>query len=235
MKQPAYYINGLLGNTPGMEDSNFHCHDLRRRMVAEQIVARGLREPRLLQAMLAVPRELFLPGVSLEDVYADRAQEIDCGQTISQPYMVALMTDALRLVGGERVLEIGTGSGYQAAVLSHVAGRVISVERHEPLALAATARLRTMGISNVECFVGDGTLGWPAAAPFAGILVAAGAANVPPALLEQLADGGRLVIPVGEAQEQMLRVYQRHGAKFAQTNLTPCRFVPLISDAEPAG
>jgi protein-L-isoaspartate(D-aspartate) O-methyltransferase len=205
---------------------------LRQQMIEQQIAARGINDPLVLNALQAVPREVFLPGTTLEEVYADHANSIACGQTISQPYIVALMTAALKLEGGERVLEIGTGSGYQAAVLAQIAGQVMSIERHAQLSSAAIERFRLLGIFNIECQVGDGTLGWPKRAPYSGILVTAGADRVPPALFDQLAERGRLVMPVGLANEQMLQVFQRQQGKLLRTNLTPCRFVPLIGHDE---
>jgi protein-L-isoaspartate(D-aspartate) O-methyltransferase len=201
---------------------------LRQQMIELQIAARGISDPLVLQALQAVPREVFLPGFSLEEAYADQAKPIACAQTISQPYIVAVMTAALKLRGGERVLEIGTGSGYQAAVLAQIAGQVVSIERHAELSVIAAQRFRSLGISNVDCHVGDGTLGWPAMAPYVGILVTAGAGRVPPALFDQLAEGGRLVMPVGVPEDQMLQVFQRQQGEYIRTNLTPCRFVPLI-------
>lgn len=205
---------------------------LRQQMIDQQIAARGIDDRLVLKALEAVPREAFLPDRSLEEVYADHAKPIACGQTISQPFIVALMTSALKLHGGERVLEIGTGSGYQAAVLAQIAGQVISIERHAQLSQVASERFRSLGITNIECQVGDGTLGWPVLAPYSGILVTAAADRVPPALFDQLAEGGRLVMPVGSASEQMLQVYQRQPDKLVRTNLVPCRFVPLIGDEE---
>ena len=202
----------------------------RKQMIADQIVARGITDSNVLQALQNVPREVFLPRTSYAEVYADRAWPIDCEQTISQPYMVALMTAALNLQGGERVLEIGTGSGYQAAVLAIIAGEVITLERHVELADQAEKRFELLGITNVQCLVADGTAGWPKLAPYAGIIVTAAADTVPPALLQQLQPGGRLVIPVGEGPEQMLKVFSIENGNLKSTNLTACRFVPLVGE-----
>lgn len=216
-----------------MSASSSSSESLRQQMIEQQIAARGLNDPLVLNALQAVPREVFLPNASLEEAYSDNAKPIACAQTISQPYIVALMTAALKLQGGERVLEIGTGSGYQAAVLAQIAGQVVSVERHAELSATAVQRFQSLGISNIVCQVGDGTLGWPELAPYAGIMVTAGADQVPPALLDQLAEEGRLVMPVGVPDEQMLQVFQLQQGKLVKTNLTPCRFVPLIAgDAE---
>lgn len=199
-------------------------------MIADQIVARGIIDERVLIALQKVPREVFLPRTSYAEVYADRAWPIDCEQTISQPYMVALMTAALNLQGGERVLEIGTGSGYQAAVLSYVAGEVVTIERHADLAQQAQERLKLLEIKNVRFVVGDGTEGYPDLAPYAGIIVTAAAEKIPPALLSQLQEGGRLVIPVGEQREQMLKVVSKVDENLTESNLIACRFVPLIGE-----
>ena len=188
----------------------------------------GIRSPSVLEVMGRVPRERFVPEGVRHLAYADRALPIACEQTISQPYIVALMTEALHLKGGERVLEIGTGSGYQTAVLAELAGDVISIERHEPLSQEAARVLAELGYKNVQLIVGDGTLGWPEGAPYDRILVAAAAAHVPPALEEQLAEGGTLVIPVGPAQQQTLEAYRKVGGRLVAEPLSGCRFVPLV-------
>jgi protein-L-isoaspartate(D-aspartate) O-methyltransferase len=204
------------------------CDERRETMVREQIARRGVADPRVLEAMRAVPRERFVPPERAADAYADRALAIGLGQTISQPYMVAVMTEALRVAPGARVLEIGTGSGYQSAVLAALGAHVVSVERHEPLADRARHTLERLGITTVTIVVGDGTEGHAAGAPYDAILVTAGAPHVPAALREQLADGGRLVIPVGPATHQELLVIQRDGDRFVQTVREGCLFVPLI-------
>jgi protein-L-isoaspartate(D-aspartate) O-methyltransferase len=201
----------------------------RHKMVRDQLQRRGIHDRRVLDAMNQVPRQAFvLPGLATE-AYADRALPIDCGQTISQPYIVALMTQALELLGGERVLEIGTGSGYQTALLSHLAGHVVSVERHAPLVEKAREALAGLGCENVTLIVGDGSLGWPAEAPYDRILVAAAARSCPPALVDQLADGGRLVIPLGDTESQVLQTFTRRGGQTIWQDLVPCRFVPLVA------
>ncbi|HEV8384629.1 MAG TPA: protein-L-isoaspartate(D-aspartate) O-methyltransferase [Candidatus Acidoferrales bacterium] len=200
----------------------------RREMVEEQIRDRGVRDPRVLDAMLRVPRHEFVPEDFVPGAYADQPLPIGEGQTISQPFMVAAMTQALELQGHERVLEIGTGSGYQAAVLAVLAREVYSVENLASLAAVAQARLVRLGYDNVQVHSGDGTLGWPAAAPYDAIMVTAAAPHVPSPLVEQLAEGGRMVIPVGSAAEQeLLRVRKTEGRITSET-LHYCRFVPLL-------
>jgi protein-L-isoaspartate(D-aspartate) O-methyltransferase len=189
---------------------------------------RGIASPRVLAAMARVPRERFVSEGVRHLAYADRALPIACDQTISQPYIVALMTEALGLKGHERVLEIGTGSGYQAAVLAELAQHVVTVERHAELSREAARVLAECGYPNVECVVGDGTQGWPDGAPYDAILVAAAAARVPSALGEHLAEGGTLVIPVGASDGQVLEAYHKIGGKLHAEPLTGCRFVPLV-------
>ena len=200
----------------------------RRAMVEEQLRERGVASPRVLEAMLAVPRHLFVPPDCIAGAYSDQPLPIGEGQTISQPYMVAVMTEALELSGGGRVLEVGTGSGYQAAVLSLLAGEIYTVESHSALALAARRRLARLGYANVHVHAGDGTLGLPEAAPFDGIVVAAAAPRVPPPLVEQLAEGGRLVIPVGPAEHQELLQVRKVSGQTTTRVLHYCRFVPLV-------
>jgi protein-L-isoaspartate(D-aspartate) O-methyltransferase len=200
----------------------------RERMVDSQIAARGIRDPRVLEALRAVPRHLFVPDGLRGEAYEDRPLPIGEGQTISQPYMVAIMTAALAARDTDLVLEVGTGSGYQTAILAHLARQVISIERHAPLAAAAGAVLRSLNITNVRVIVGDGTEGYADASPFDRILVTAGAPAVPPALEAQLADGGRLVIPVGPPRHQVLTLVDRHGTDFVRQEGEGCVFVPLI-------
>jgi protein-L-isoaspartate(D-aspartate) O-methyltransferase len=200
----------------------------RNDMVAKQIRARGVRSPRVLDAMATVPRHEFVPPESAASAYSDEPLPIGGGQTISQPLMVAVMTDCLLLDGSERVLEIGGGSGYQAAVLSLLAREVVVVELQPELARACRERLARLGFSNVHVEEGDGSLGWPASAPYDAILVSAAAPAVPPPLVEQLAEGGRLVVPVGSAEQQdLMRIVKRDGWAL-QEKLSACRFVPLL-------
>ncbi len=202
--------------------------DLQRsEMVTWQVERRGLSEPRLLAALRAVPRHCFVPPPSTALAYEDMPLPIGQGQTISQPYIVALMTDLLHLSGSETVLEVGTGSGYQAAVLAYLARRVHTIERHPQLARQSCQTLADLGYANVTVHEGDGGLGWPEAAPYQGILVTAAAPAPPPPLLEQLADGGRLVIPVGGRGTQTLQVWQRTGEHIQEHAVLDVSFVPL--------
>jgi protein-L-isoaspartate(D-aspartate) O-methyltransferase len=189
---------------------------------------RGIRDRRVLDAMAQVPRHRFLPPEQRAEAYDDRALPIAAGQTISQPYIVALMAEALRLQRGERVLEVGAGSGYAAAVLSLLVGDVYTIERHPDLAQLAERRLHELGYRNVHVFAGDGTEGLPAYAPFDGIVVPAAAPWVPRPLRDQLAAGGRLVIPVGGHSDQVLLRVTRHGHETRSERLCDVRFVPLI-------
>lgn len=187
-----------------------------------------IRDKRVLEAMGRVRRELFVPPSSQHLAYEDIPLPIDLGQTISQPFIVALMTEALELKGGESVLEVGTGSGYQAAILCELAGWVVTVERHHRLAAAATEVLTKLGYTNFEVHVSERRLGWRERAPYEGIVITAAAPNICQEFLDQLAEGGRLVIPVGSRYEQeLLKVIKRKG-KLTTTNLGACRFVPLI-------
>jgi protein-L-isoaspartate(D-aspartate) O-methyltransferase len=203
----------------------------RERMVERQIRARGVRDARVLQAMRAVPREAFLPPELADLAYDDRPLPIEAGQTISQPYVVAVMIEALRLTGDETALEIGTGSGYAAAVLARVSRHVYTIERHAELAELARERLAALGFANVDVRCGDGTLGWPEHAPFDAIVVAAGGPDLPQALLEQLAIGGRLVMPVGTSRAQeLVRVTRTAEDAFEREELGAVQFVPLIGE-----
>jgi len=202
--------------------------ELRVQMVERQIAKRGVRDPRVLQALRDVPRDLFVPDEQRAHAYEDRALPIASGQTISQPYIVAAMTEMLAVEAHHRVLEIGTGSGYQTAILSRLAARVTSIERHAELAKAARCVFDQLGITNVDIVVGDGSDGLPAAAPFDRILVTAGAPVVPVALKDQLAVGGRLVVPVGPSGHQYLTVVDRTSTGFDQQERDACVFVPLI-------
>jgi protein-L-isoaspartate(D-aspartate) O-methyltransferase len=202
--------------------------DDRDRMVSEQLARRGIRDVRVLDAMRRVPREIFVPEEHRSRAYADQALPIGEGQTISQPYMVAIMTEALGLRGGERVLEIGTGSGYQAAILAELAREVISIERQPELAARAATLLASLGYRNVQVIVGDGSSGHRAGAPFDAILVTAGSPRIPDVLKSQLTDGGRLVIPVGPRSHQELTVVQRNGDRYTEAFRESCVFVPLV-------
>jgi len=197
-------------------------------MLRKHLKIRGIHDARLIDAMARVPREKFVDESLRSEAYADRALSIGCGQTISQPYIVALMTQALDLRGNERVLEIGTGSGYQTAILAELAGEVVSVERHEALSRQAAQRLAELGYARVKLVVADGTLGWPADAPYDRILVAAAAATAPQHLIEQLAPGGILVIPLGGLDSQVLQAITKVGDELQTELLSACRFVPLI-------
>lgn len=200
----------------------------RTRMVSEQLERRGIREPRVLDAMRRVPRHLFVPREQRASAYDDRALPIGEGQTISQPYMVAVMTAALAVPPGGHVLEIGTGSGYQAAVLALLARDVISIERRADLAETARRRLASLACDNVRVIVADGSNGYPEESPYDGIIVTAGAPQVPRSLQAQLADGGRLVVPVGSSVHQDIVIVERRGETFRQTRGDGCVFVPLI-------
>jgi protein-L-isoaspartate(D-aspartate) O-methyltransferase len=205
-----------------------HYSGLRSNMVKHQIAARGVKDPRVLEAMSRVPRHLFVPAGLAERAYEDSPLPIGEGQTISQPYMVAWMTELLEVGEEDRVLEIGTGSGYQAAILCELAAEVISIEKYPDLAREAGERLRSLGYGNITIQVRDGTLGWPQQAPYNGIMVTAGAPSVPQPLLEQLADGGRLVIPVGPSGMQMLNLIRREGNAYKASEEGTCVFVPLV-------
>lgn len=213
----------------------------RERMVERQLRARGVQDERVLDAFREVPRELFVePGLE-QFAYTDAPLPIGESQTISQPYVVALMVEALDIRPGDgirpgdRVLEVGAGSGYAAAILSRLASEVDAIERHPSLAREARDRIERLGYDNVKIRAGDGTLGWPEAAPFDAILVSAGGPDVPPALLEQLAPGGRIVIPVGTSREQeLIRITKSADGRLTMQNLGPVMFVPLIGQ-RPAG
>lgn len=204
-------------------------HEVEREaMVARQLIPRGISDERVLAAFRNVPRHKFVPGASLRSAYDDHPLPIGEKQTISQPYMVALMTELLCLTGTETVLEIGTGSGYQAAILAELAAAVYSVERFSSLAEQAQKVITALGYKNVTIHTGDGTVGWQDHAPYDGIIVTAGAPDVPASLLKQLKDKGKLVIPVGGSFSQVLTVLERQGSKIARKEECGCVFVPLV-------
>jgi protein-L-isoaspartate(D-aspartate) O-methyltransferase len=208
-----------------MADSRFA--EARRRMVAEQLVRRGIADARVLGAMGDVPRHLFVASSLADEAYEDRPLPIGFGQTISQPYMVARATELAAPKAGDRVLEVGAGCGYQTAVLAQLCGEVYGIEIVSELAAQARATLAALGVDNalVESF--DGGAGWPAYAPYDAIIVSAGAPRVPPLLVDQLADGGRLVVPVGPSEEQVLVVVTRDGERYETREDTRCRYVDL--------
>jgi protein-L-isoaspartate(D-aspartate) O-methyltransferase len=200
----------------------------RERMVDEQLARRGITDARVLDAMRRIPRHRFVEEGLAHSAYEDHPLPIGEGQTISQPYIVALMTSLLELTGQEKVLEVGTGSGYQTAVLGALARRVCSIERLPRLAERARAMLESLGVSNVWIRVGNGALGWPDEAPFDRILVAAGGPTVPPPLMEQLGEGGRMILPVGSAEDQVLTVVERTGGETRSREMGECKFVKLV-------
>ena len=202
----------------------------RRAMVERQLRARGIRDDALLAAFLTVPREAFVASELAHLAYGDHPLPIETGQTISQPYIVALMVEAAGIKAGQRVLEVGSGSGYAAAVISRIAERVVGVERHRELADLSRERLAQLGFSNIEIVEGDGTLGWPAEAPYDAILVAASGREVPPSLVDQLAPGGRLVMPIGGPGDvqRLILVTNNAEGRIDHRDLGAVRFVPLI-------
>lgn len=205
---------------------------VRARMVETQLRRRDVRDERVLAAMGRVPREAFVPEFEQDAAYGDHPLPIGAGQTISQPYIVARMTELLRVDPGDRVLDVGTGSGYQAAILAELGCRVVSIEREADLATSARARLAELGYGDrIEVRHGDGSLGAPDGAPWDGILVAAAAPEIPNPLREQLAEGRRLVIPVGSRREQTLLVVERHRDEWLERSDGMCVFVPLVGEA----
>jgi protein-L-isoaspartate(D-aspartate) O-methyltransferase len=212
----------------GFPDTSSPFEDARREMVARQIEQRGIRDERVLRAMRSVKRHLFVPEEYVHASYTDEPLPIGQGQTISQPFMVAAMAEALLLSGSEKVLEIGAGSGYQAAVLSRLAHAVIAIEAQPGLAVSARERLSRLGFTNVRIEHADGSMGWPQDAPYDAILVTAAAPSVPPPLVEQLAERGRLVIPVGGPENQDLIRITRNEGRISRDSLCACRFVPLV-------
>ena len=200
-----------------------------QRMVAEQLLPNGVTDQRVLEVMSAIPREQFVSSRLRRHAYENRALAIECGQTISQPLVVALMTQALKPRPGDVALEVGTGSGYQAAVLSRLCRKVVTLDREPALAEHASETLVRLGFDNVEVAVADGSMGWPASAPYDLILVACASPDLPSALVDQLGPEGRLIIPLGSAadEHQDLRIYERHNGDLSSRSLFPVRFVPL--------
>ena len=209
-----------------MEDEAYYAN-LRNLMVSEQIISRGIQDERLLDALRRVPRHWFVPEEYANIAYTDSPLPIGNGQTISQPYIVALMTELLELKGEENVLEVGTGSGYQAALLAHLSRQVHTIERHEALAEKAEQVLMKLGLTNVLVHVGDGSLGLLKHAPFHAIMVTAAAPRAPQPLLDQLVEGGRLVLPEGGAGGQLLDRWRRQAGEYKQEHIAPVAFVPL--------
>ena len=214
-----------------MDEPGQRASEARDRMVADQLRARGIVDHRVLDAMAAVPRDAFVEAGLLGEAYADKPLPIGAGQTISQPWIVARMTELLAVRPGDRILDVGTGSGYQAAILAQLGCVVTSIDREPGLADDARDRLASLGFGErVTIVVGDGSLGHPQGAPWDGIVVAAAAPKVPPSLKAQLADGGRLVVPVGDRREQQLLLLQRRGDRWLEHAEGPCVFVPLIGE-----
>jgi protein-L-isoaspartate(D-aspartate) O-methyltransferase len=212
-----------------MDETRARTSDARDRMVAAQLRGRDIRDARVLAAMAAVPREAFVRASDRGHAYEDHPLSIGAGQTISQPYIVARMTELLAVGPGDRVLDVGTGSGYQAAILAELGCRVTSIEREPKLAAEASERLARLGYADrVTVTAGDGSLGLPDGAPWDGILVAAAAPRIPESLRVQLGDGRRLVIPVGARREQLLLIVERHGSEWTERSDGACVFVPLI-------
>lgn len=205
---------------------DFFC--LRKKMVQEQLIPRGIEDLNVLQAFEKVPRHKFVPEKYLDSAYADHPLPIGAGQTISQPYMVALMSQCLELTGKERVLEIGTGSGYQAAILAELTQEVYSVERLTSLAQSAKLRLKDLGYQNIQIKVLDGTSGWPEFAPYDRIIVTAATSAIPEPLIEQLKEGGRLLIPLGGSFTQILTQVKKRKDKIETSEICGCVFVPLV-------
>ncbi|MGQ9534435.1 MAG: protein-L-isoaspartate(D-aspartate) O-methyltransferase [bacterium] len=197
-------------------------------MVKEQIIARGIKDERVIDAMLRVPRHLFVDKTYYHQAYNDYPLPIGCNQTISQPYMVAVMTELLELKGNESVLEIGTGSGYQTAILALLCVRVFTVERISELSFRARKTLSELGFNNINFLVGDGSLGWQEFAPYDGIIVTAGAPEMPRLLVNQLTDKGKMVVPIGGEHYQTLNLIKKHKGSILRKQLFECSFVPLL-------
>ncbi len=212
-------------------NSIFDPTPVREQMVQTQLRGRGIHDDRVLDVMASIPRERFLPSDLAHLAYEDRALPIELEQTISQPYIVAFMTEALRISPHHRVLEIGTGTGYQTAILAQLADRVYSIERHEPLSHAAALRLQELGITNVEVTTGDGSVGWGEHAPYDRIIVTAASPDVPSQLVEQLTEGGRMIVPVGDEHAQRLTLIERHAGRTVERPSIAVRFVKLVGRA----
>ncbi len=225
MRKKMLFLGLLFFCSPGWCEDKFI--SLREKMVQEQIIARGVKNEKVIKALLEVPRHKFVPFQYRELAYIDRPLPIGHNQTISQPYIVALMTELLNLKGGEKVLEIGTGSGYQAAILAELTREVYTIEILEPLAREAEKRLKKMGYENIKVKSGDGFLGWEKFAPFDAIIVTCAPGEIPPKLVEQLKEGGRMVIPVGERFQELKLVVKEKGEVVAR-DIIPVRFVPMI-------
>jgi len=204
------------------------CMDERLNMVDVQLAHRGIKDKRVLDAMRKVPRHLFVPSELASVAYADQPLSIGQSQTISQPYMVALMSECLRLRGGEKILELGTGSGYQTAILAELGSSVCTIERINTLSMGAQKTLKHLGYENIKFKIGDGTLGWSENVPYDGIMITAGAPKVSQVLIDQLSEGGRIVIPVGNSFSQELVVVSKINKKIRTKNICGCMFVPLI-------
>jgi len=207
-------------------------YELRKRMVRKQILARGITDPLVLRAMEKVPRHRFVDERMESYAYDDSPVPIGEGQTISQPFIVAYMTAALELQGGEKVLEVGTGSGYQAAVLAEIVKEVYTIEINPNLAIEVAQRFKKMGYTNIHLRCGDGYEGWPEAAPFDGILVTAAPDHIPPKLVEQLRPGGKMVLPVGETDQELIVVHKHEDGTVTKEPRIPVRFVPMLRQAE---
>lgn len=205
--------------------------DYRKRMIQEQIVARGVKDTLVLNALLKVPRHHYIPSEMQSYAYADEPLSIGFDQTISQPYIVAYMTEVLQLKGNERALEIGTGSGYQAAVLAEIVRDVYTIEIVEPLALRAERLLQQEGYANIHCRCGDGYRGWPEAAPFDAIIITAAPVTIPQPLVDQLAEGGRMVLPVGDRSQELVLLTKKNN-RILQKSLLPVRFVPMTGEVQ---
>jgi protein-L-isoaspartate(D-aspartate) O-methyltransferase len=204
----------------------------RETMLKQHLRGRNIADPRVIEAMSRVPREAFVPEPLRELSYDDRALAIDCGQTISQPYVVAAIAEALGLTGNEHVFDVGTGSGYQAAVLAELAADVVSIERHAALSQHAAATLDRLRYTNIKCIVGDGSEGYEPNAPYDAIVAAAATPDIPQALFDQLREGGRMVLPLGGVEDQVLYAIRKHDGKAHKMPLFACRFVPLVRENE---